>query len=207
MLAATQGIIVVSINYRLGPLGFLQSPDLAKEDPDWPSLGGMNGVADQITALRFVQENIAAFGGDPNSVTIWGESAGAISVSVLCASPVARGLFHRAIVSSGAAVGPWSPSNVSTGLASSALYMDAVGAKTVDDLRRMDLQTIMTGNQTATSMATRVWGGVIAVDQVVMNQSVATAWSSGALNMDALIVGVDTADGLAEYPYTAIYTG
>jgi para-nitrobenzyl esterase len=91
--------VVVTINYRLGALGFLGHRSLA--DPD--GLVGNWGIWDQIAALRWVRENIAAFGGDPGRVTIFGESAGAFSVATLLATPAARGLFQRAIVQSGGA--------------------------------------------------------------------------------------------------------
>lgn len=95
---ARQGLVVVSINYRLGVLGYLAHPDLSRESPE--GVSGNYGLLDQIEALRWVQRNIAAFGGDPGNVTIAGESAGALSVMYLMASPQARGLFHRAIAQS-----------------------------------------------------------------------------------------------------------
>ncbi|HVU33858.1 MAG TPA: carboxylesterase family protein, partial [Opitutaceae bacterium] len=93
------GVIVVSLNYRLGVFGFLALPGLTKDSGHDAS--GNYGLMDQIAALRWVQRNIAAFGGDPDNVTIFGESAGAISVSALVASPLARGLFQKAIGESG----------------------------------------------------------------------------------------------------------
>ena len=95
---ARQGIVVVSMNYRVGRLGFFAHPALAKEAPD--DLRGNYGYMDQIAALQWVQRNIAAFGGDPKNVTIAGESAGGGSVLVLLTSPLARGLFPRAILES-----------------------------------------------------------------------------------------------------------
>jgi para-nitrobenzyl esterase len=95
---ARQGIAVVSINYRVGVLGYLAHPGLSGESPD--AISGNYGLLDQIAALRWIQRNIAAFGGDPGQVTIAGESAGALSVMYLMASPQARGLFHRAIAQS-----------------------------------------------------------------------------------------------------------
>jgi para-nitrobenzyl esterase len=98
-LASEGPVIVVSLNYRLGLLGFMAHPELSKES----GYGGSGNYAlmDQILALKWVQENIAAFGGDPNNVTAFGESAGAINLMALMASPEAKGLFHRAIIQSG----------------------------------------------------------------------------------------------------------
>ena len=96
---AKKGIIVITINYRLGPLGFLAHPELTAESPHHAS--GNYGYLDQVAALEWVQENIAAFGGDPSRVTIAGQSAGAGSVNALIVSPLAAGLFHGAITQSG----------------------------------------------------------------------------------------------------------
>ena len=95
---AARGIVVVSINYRLGVLGWLAHPELSKESP--LGVSGNYGLLDQIEALRWVQHNIRAFGGDPSNVTIAGESAGALSVMYLMAAPPARGLFAKAIAES-----------------------------------------------------------------------------------------------------------
>lgn len=96
---ARQGVVVVTINYRLGPLGFLAHPGLSAESPQ--GVSGNYGFLDQIAALYWVRNNIAAFGGDPGCVTIFGESAGSCSVVRLLVSPLANGLFHRAIAESG----------------------------------------------------------------------------------------------------------
>ncbi len=98
---AGRGVVVVTINYRLGVFGFFAHPGLSAESPD--KVSGNYGLLDQIFALRWVKENIKKFGGDPGNVTIFGESAGAVSVCALIASPLARGLFHRGIVQSGSA--------------------------------------------------------------------------------------------------------
>ena len=95
---ARRGVILVSINYRLGVLGYLAHPELSAESPDHVS--GNYGLQDQIAALRWVRRNIAAFGGNAQNVTIFGESAGGLSVEFLLASPPARGLFDRAIAES-----------------------------------------------------------------------------------------------------------
>ncbi len=101
---AKQGVVVVTVNYRLGPFGFLALPALSKESDHQSS--GNYGMLDQIAALQWVQKNIAKFGGDPQRVTIFGESAGSWSVCYLVASPLAKGLFHRAIGQSGGAFAP-----------------------------------------------------------------------------------------------------
>jgi para-nitrobenzyl esterase len=98
---AKQGVVLVTINYRLGPLGFFAHPDLSKESPH--GVSGNYGLLDQIEALRWVKRNIASFGGDPGRVTLFGESAGAMSVGYLMASPLTKGLFQRAIAESGSA--------------------------------------------------------------------------------------------------------
>ena len=101
---ARKGVVLVTINYRLGPFGYLAHPELTAQSPNHSS--GNYGVLDQIAALKWVKKNIAAFGGDPNRVTIFGESAGSWSVNVLVASPLAKELFHRAIGESGGQFGP-----------------------------------------------------------------------------------------------------
>lgn len=100
---ASKGAVLVTFNYRLGPFGFFSHPELTKESGR--NASGNQALMDTIATLRWVQRNIAAFGGDPNNVTIFGESAGAAMVGGLVGSPVAKGLFHRAISESGAWMG------------------------------------------------------------------------------------------------------
>jgi para-nitrobenzyl esterase len=97
---ARQGVVLVSINYRLARFGFFAHPALSAEEP--MALRGNFGFMDQIAALKWVQRNIAAFGGNPSNVTIFGESAGGRSVNALLVSPLSKGLFHKAIIQSGA---------------------------------------------------------------------------------------------------------
>lgn len=104
---ARKGVVLVSIAYRVGALAFLAHPELSAENPN--KVSGNYGLLDQIAGLQWIQKNIEAFGGDPGKVTIFGESAGGISVSMLCASPLAKGLFHGAISQSGGSFGPTRP--------------------------------------------------------------------------------------------------
>ena len=113
LLVDTGDVVVVTVNYRLGALGWAVNDELAQESPDYPTSGNY-GMLDMLESLRWVQENIQFFGGDPRSVTIFGESAGSLCISFLLVSteniPV-QGLFHRAIMESGvAAQGTGEPS-------------------------------------------------------------------------------------------------
>lgn len=101
---ARDGVVIVSINYRLGALGYLAHPALTNAAGKQPT--GNFGLMDQVAALKWVKRNIAAFGGDPGNVTIFGESAGGASVLAILATPSARGLYHKAIVQSGGGWGP-----------------------------------------------------------------------------------------------------
>jgi para-nitrobenzyl esterase len=133
---ARKGIIVVTINYRLGVLGFLAHPDLTAESPHHVS--GNYGLLDQVAALKWIQDNIAAFGGDPGRVTIAGQSAGAMSVQALTASPLAKSLFNGAITQSGTS---YSRSGSSTSLAEAEArgvdFAASKGASSIADLRAM----------------------------------------------------------------------
>ena len=126
-------VVLVSINYRLGVFGFLVHPALTAESPHHSS--GNYGILDQIEALKWIKKNIAQFGGDPNNVTIFGQSAGGGSVRTLCESPLARGLFHKAVIMSaqGLAI-PDANGNMIGGRYSGGTFADAeANAKKVFD--------------------------------------------------------------------------
>jgi para-nitrobenzyl esterase len=107
---AKKGVVLVSIAYRVGQMGFFVHPELSAETKNRAS--GNYGLLDMIAGLQWIQKNIAAFGGDPHRVTIFGESAGGIAVSILCASPLTKGLFHGAISESGGSFGPPRPATM-----------------------------------------------------------------------------------------------
>lgn len=141
---AQRGIIVVSVNYRLGVLGWLAHPELSAENP--LHISGNYGLLDQIQALHWVKDNIAAFGGDPSNVTIAGESAGGLSVMYLMASPPARGLFAKAIAESAYMVTTPSLKENKFGLPSAesvgVMLANAVHAPNIAALRAMDAKTL-----------------------------------------------------------------
>jgi para-nitrobenzyl esterase len=187
---AKKGVVLVTINYRLGPLGYLAHPELTAESPQ--SSSGNYGVLDQVAALRWVQKNIAAFGGDPGRVTIFGESAGSWSVNVLVASPLARGLFHRAIGESGASFGPGTflkedrkglPSAEKSGLA----FARAAGADSLRALRAIPAEKIIdVFNNDAEGRRFRT---VVNVDGWVLPDEIRNIFAKGKQNDVPVIVG------------------
>ena len=145
---AMRGVVVVSVEYRTGALGFMAHPELTKESKNGHS--GNYGLLDQIFALKWVQRNIQNFGGDPSKVTIFGESAGAISCSILCASPLAKGLFRAAISQSGGSFAPWQDGNRTLVTNASQKGAEQHGLafqkhlkkKSLKDLRKMDAMAL-----------------------------------------------------------------
>ena len=143
---AKKGVVLVTVNYRLGPLGYLAHPELTAESPQHSS--GNYGVLDQIAALQWVQKNIGVFGGDPGNVTIFGESAGSWSVNVLVATPLAKGLFHRAIGESGGQFGPMAFLKEDRGRLAAAekvgvAFAKAAGADSLKALRSVSADKIV----------------------------------------------------------------
>jgi para-nitrobenzyl esterase len=176
-----QGVVVVTINYRLGSLGFLANPTLTAESPEGTS--GNYGIMDQQAALRWVRRNIAAFGGDPGNVTIFGESAGGMSVHTHLASPKSQGLFQRAIAESGS----YSLTQATLAAAESAgtAFATAVGCSNQDAacLRAVPVATLL-ANQSLSATAY-----LPNVDGTILTQSVGTAFSSGQFNRVPVIEG------------------
>lgn len=168
---AMRGVVIVSVEYRTGALGFMAHPELTKENKEGHS--GNYGILDQIFALQWVQRNIKNFGGDPTNVTIFGESAGAISCSILCASPLTKGLFQRCISQSGGSFAPWSDQPRSLGLDASQKGAEQQGLafqqhlkkKNLKQLRKMDAMSLCDGNVGFAGFWPCVDGYVICDDQ------------------------------------------
>jgi len=144
---ARKGIVSVTFNYRLGVFGYLAHPELSKESPYHGS--GDYGLLDQQAALRWVQKNIAAFGGDPGKVTIDGESAGSISVCSLMASPLSKGLFCRAIGESGGCFAPtYAPIPLADAEAQGVKLAATLGATSLAALRALPADRLLAGSTT-----------------------------------------------------------
>jgi len=178
---AQKGVIVVTIAYRLGPLGFLALPELTRESPHHSS--GNYGLMDQIAALEWIQRNVAAFGGDPKCVTVAGQSSGSISVSILMASPLAKGLFQRAIGESGGLFEPLQLAPkylLANAERDGEKYAASLGAASLKDLRRLPA-TQLTGNA----------GGIVhaVIEPYVLPLSPYEAFASGQQNDVPLLIG------------------
>jgi para-nitrobenzyl esterase len=181
---AEKGVVVVTINYRLGVFGFMAHPELTKESDR--NASGNYGFLDQIAALEWVQKNIANFGGDPKRVTIFGESAGSWSVNVLTASPLAKGLFVRAIGESGAEfarVGALADAE-QAGLR----FQKSAGADSLAALRAKSAADLM-----------KVGGGGSApvVDGYLLPKDVRSIYADGKQNDVALLIGSNANEGTA----------
>jgi para-nitrobenzyl esterase len=173
---ASKGVVMVTINYRLGAFGFLAHPELTKESGR--SASGNYGLLDMIAALQWVRRNIAAFGGDPGNVTIAGQSAGAFAVNFLMASPLAKGLFHRAIAQSG---GTFSG-------ARSLRDAEAAGAKlgTLAELRAKPAEELLKTSYRAFPF----------IDGYVVPADVYGIFAQGRQNDVPLLTGWNSADGV-----------
>jgi para-nitrobenzyl esterase len=174
---AKKGIVFVSINYRVGVFGFFAHPELTKESGR--NASGNYAILDQLAALEWVKRNIAVFGGDPGNVTIAGQSAGSISVSILVASPLGKHLFQKAIGESGASF-----SNPFTTLAKAEEAGEAFGkslnAPSLADLRKVSAEDLMKKNYS-------IWGAI--VDGYVLPGSIASIFTAGKENKVPLLTG------------------
>lgn len=192
---AKRGVVLVSISYRVGIFGFYAHPELSAESPKHVS--GNYGLLDMVAALQWIQRNIAAFGGDPKRVTIFGESAGGIAVSMLCASPVARGLFHGAISQSGGSFGPPSstpaPGENMRVLADAEVsgteFMKSAGAASLRDLRSLSAERLLEAGRRQRGMPWPIIDGwVIPDDQYKL-------YEAGRFNDTPILVGYNSDEG------------
>lgn len=200
---ARKDVIMVSFNYRLGRFGFFGFPALTAEDKD--GLLGNYGYMDQIAALKWVQANITAFGGDPANVTIFGESAGGGSVHMLMTSPLTKGLFAKAIVQSGGGRGnlmgerrlsedlPNLPSSETLGVAlAKANGIDGTDAAALAKLRALPAD-VVTNKLNLANMASDTYGGPM-VDGRIVTETPQAAYLSGRYNTVPLMIGANSAD-------------
>jgi para-nitrobenzyl esterase len=186
---AAQGVVMVSLNYRIGRFGFFAHPALTAANPDGGMLGNY-GLMDQVAALKWVKANIAAFGGDPDQVTIFGESAGGFSVNALIASPVARGLFARAISQSGGGqkdLGPRPDTMLADAEKSGLAWTQSIGIadRDLSAMRALPAAAVL-GPQNP-----RVGGGLI-VDGGIIPQPVDEAFLKGDVAHVAYLVGANS---------------
>jgi len=215
---ARRGVVFVSFNYRLGRFGFFAHPALTKETPAGPL--GNYGYLDQIAALRWVQKNIAAFGGDPGNVTLFGESAGGSSVNTLMITPLARGLFHKAIVESGGGraggimamrhasqPGPdGSPSGEANGVAFAKLVgVAAEDASALAALRALKAGDLVRGlNLMSMGQQRDTYTGPM-VDGQIVPEAVETAFRAGRQARIPYMIGANNREfGFLPLPPTAV---
>ena len=197
-LLSSKGVVLVTANYRLGPFGFLALPELSAENP--LGVSGNQGIRDQVAALAWVRDNIARFGGDPGNVTIFGESAGALSMSLLQASPLARGLFHRVIGQSGGAFQPmgfrdrmtsYAPSAESRGREIATALAGEDGDDSLAGLRALSAEHVLAVYEANPALFD--YGSLAIVDGEVIPDEVATIFAEGR-HADVPVMVGSTAD-------------
>lgn len=186
---AKKGVVFITINYRLGVFGFLAHPELSKESTE--KVSGNYGILDQIAALHWVKNNVAAFGGDPDCVTIAGQSAGSFSVNALMVSPLAKGLFHRAIGQSGAMF------SSELGLGQTLEAAEQAGLKLCDALKVTSLADLR--KKPAEELVKAGGRASYTIDGHVLPQSSAI-FEAGKQNDVPLISGWNADDGVSFGP-------
>ncbi len=194
-LLSTKGVVLVSINYRIGVFGFFAHPKLRSDG----RISGDFGIQDQIAALQWVKANIASFGGDPSNVTIFGESAGSQSVSILMASPLAKGLFAKAIGESGSSLQQL-PGAAEMSLRGAA-FAGALGANSAADLRAIPAERL----NKAAAWDFRGGAPIIfapCIEGYVLPTQVTSTFRQGQQNDVALIAGYNKREEFAFLPET-----
>jgi para-nitrobenzyl esterase len=181
---AKKGVVLVSVAYRVGPMGFLAHPELSAEGGGG---SGTYGIQDQIAGLKWVRDNIANFGGDPANVTIFGESAGGFSVFMLTASPAAKGLFHRAISESGGGLGP-ARMTIKEAEEFGQKYLKDLGADTIAAARAIKAEDI----QKNTKGMGNFWP---VPDGVTIPTNMYEIYETGSFNDTPVLIGSNSNEG------------
>ena len=192
---ASNGVVVVTLNYRLGIFGFFAHPDLSAESPHHSS--GNYGLLDQTAALRWVHENIEAFGGDPGKVTLFGESAGSFSVNAQMASPLAKGLLQRAIGESGGAfhgAGPGFPERQVAEERGAAFAHEVMAMDSVSLLRAVPAEELLEESRKKNSKGETAHFGAD-VDGYLLPESVPAIFAAGKQNDVPLLAGWNHDEG------------
>ena len=192
---ARRGVVAVAIEYRAGSLGFMAHAELAKEDPEGHS--GNYGILDQIFALQWVQRNIRNFGGDPSKVTIFGESAGATSCHILCASPLAKGLFRACISQSGAMMLPQGEINQTQAQMVGWMFMNGLKKSSIAEMRQMDAKSL-TGNDVNFPACTPI------IDGYVIPESVYSLYEKGQYNDVPVLIMHNSDEGAVSYDSVSV---
>jgi para-nitrobenzyl esterase len=196
---AKKGVVVVSLSYRLGAFGFLAHPQLTAEQKGH---SGNYGLLDQIAALQWVKRNIASFGGDPHRVTIFGESAGGISVSMLAASPLAKGLFQGLISESGGNFGPQrqddeggeSMDSLAAGEKNGVAFLAKLGAASIADARRRPAEDILKSSSPVLGAWWPIFDGYVLMgDQYKL-------YEAGRFNNTPVLIGTNSDEGALFVP-------
>ena len=195
-LAQKQPVVVVTINYRLGALGFLSMEEIEKEPSSHGATGAANGLLDQIEALLFTRKIASAFGGDIENINVFGESAGAISVCSHLVSPLAAGRFQRALIESGPCIGPWQPLSRAEALKRSEFFLKSLKVSTLAAVRAMPVATLLNASHSSEVPRPGVDGRYLDAlpSQLLAAQGV---WAQ------AVLLGSNGLDGLAGPPYYA----
>src|ERR1700722_5461186 len=182
---AKKGVVLVTINYRLGVFGFFSHPELTKESEHHTS--GNYALMDQAAALRWVQKNIAGFGGDPRRVTVFGDSAGSSSIANLMGSPQAKGLFQRAVGESGAWMGiSLAPTRTLAEAEQAGVKMaEELHAQSLEELRARPAEDVLKGGR----------GGGPVIDGWFLPEDVGTIFAEGKQNDVPLLVGSNKDEG------------
>ena len=192
---ARKGVVTVSVEYRTGSLGFMAHPELSKESSEGHS--GNYGMLDLIFALQWVQRNIKNFGGDPSKVTIFGESAGAMACNILCASPLAKGLFRACISQSGAFMSPMGKINQQMAEQIGMMWQQQLQKSSIAEMRQLDTKTL-TGTGSTFPANTPI------IDGYVMTDDLYKLYQRGEYNDVPVLIMHNSDEGAVEFDSVSV---